>query len=48
LGASGDAERVASISVRYGVALAKHAVPEWQATLDALQICRRSGITWIR
>lgn len=35
--AAGETERVASISVRYGAALARRAVPEWQATLDALQ-----------
>jgi alpha-beta hydrolase superfamily lysophospholipase len=35
--AAGDTERVESISVRYGTALAERAVPEWQATLDALQ-----------
>ena len=35
--AAGDTERVAAISVRYGTALAQRAVPEWQATLDALQ-----------
>ncbi|HEX3812263.1 MAG TPA: alpha/beta hydrolase [Mycobacteriales bacterium] len=35
--AAGDTERVASISVRYGISLAERAVPEWQATLDALQ-----------
>ncbi len=35
--AAGQAERVTSISVRYGAALAERAVPEWQATLDALQ-----------
>ena len=35
--AAGDTERVASISVRYGIALARRGVPEWQATLDALQ-----------
>jgi pimeloyl-ACP methyl ester carboxylesterase len=35
--AAGDTERVASISTRYGTALAERAVPEWQATLDALQ-----------
>jgi hypothetical protein len=34
---AGDAERIKSISVRYGVALAGRAVPEWRATLDALQ-----------
>jgi dienelactone hydrolase len=35
--AAGDTAGVASISVRYGTALAERAVPEWQATLDALQ-----------
>jgi alpha-beta hydrolase superfamily lysophospholipase len=35
--AAGETERVESISVRYGIALAQRAVPEWQATLDALQ-----------
>jgi dienelactone hydrolase len=35
--AAGEAERVKSVSVRYGAALAQRAVPEWQATLDALQ-----------
>ena len=35
--AAGDARRVSSVSARYGAALAKRAVPEWQATLDALQ-----------
>ena len=35
--AAGETERVASITVRYGTALAQRAVPEWQATLDALQ-----------
>jgi hypothetical protein len=35
--AAGDTERVASVSVRYGIALARRAVPEWQAALDALQ-----------
>jgi dienelactone hydrolase len=34
---AGDTERVASISVQYGISLAQRAVPEWQATLDALQ-----------
>jgi len=34
---AGETERVASITVRYGTALARRAVPEWQATLDALQ-----------
>jgi pimeloyl-ACP methyl ester carboxylesterase len=35
--AAGETERVTSISVRYGTSLAQRAVPEWQATLDALQ-----------
>jgi alpha-beta hydrolase superfamily lysophospholipase len=35
--AAGQAERVASISARYGAALAERAVPEWRSTLDALQ-----------
>jgi pimeloyl-ACP methyl ester carboxylesterase len=35
--AAGDTEGVGSITVRYGTALAQRAVPEWQATLDALQ-----------
>ena len=35
--AAGETERVASISALYGIALAQRAVPEWQATLDALQ-----------
>jgi alpha-beta hydrolase superfamily lysophospholipase len=35
--AAGDAERFKSISVRYAISLAERAVPEWQATLDALQ-----------
>ncbi|WP_439378817.1 dienelactone hydrolase family protein [Amycolatopsis lexingtonensis] len=34
---AGDTERVKSISADYGAALAERAVPEWQATLDALQ-----------
>ncbi|WP_236790565.1 dienelactone hydrolase family protein [Amycolatopsis sp. GM8] len=34
---AGDAGRVKSISVAYGIALAERAVPEWQATLDALR-----------
>ena len=34
---AGDTERVKSVSVRYGTSLAQRAVPEWQATLDALQ-----------
>jgi pimeloyl-ACP methyl ester carboxylesterase len=35
--AAGDAERFASVSANYGIALAEQAVPEWQATLDALR-----------
>lgn len=35
--AAGDTAQVASISAEYGAALAVRAVPEWQATLDALQ-----------
>lgn len=34
---AGDDERFESVSVRYGRSLAERAVPEWQATLDALQ-----------
>ncbi len=34
---SGDVERFKKVSVRYNVSLAERAVPEWQATLDALQ-----------
>jgi pimeloyl-ACP methyl ester carboxylesterase len=35
--AAGDNERFRSVSVRYGIELAERAVPEWRATLDALQ-----------
>ena len=35
--AAGETERVTSISVRYGTSLSERAVPEWRATLDALQ-----------
>lgn len=35
--AAGEAERVKSVSVRYGTSLAARAVPEWRATLDALR-----------
>jgi alpha-beta hydrolase superfamily lysophospholipase len=35
--AEGDTERVESLSIRYGISLAERAVPEWRATLDALQ-----------
>jgi pimeloyl-ACP methyl ester carboxylesterase len=34
---AGDNERFKSISIRYVSSLAERAVPEWQATLDALQ-----------
>ena len=34
---AGDSEGVKAASVRYGIALAERAVPEWRATLDALQ-----------
>jgi alpha-beta hydrolase superfamily lysophospholipase len=40
---AGDTERVASVSSRYGAALAERAVPEWQATLDALQALPEIG-----
>lgn len=35
--AAGDTERFESVSVRYAISLTERAVPEWQATLDALQ-----------
>jgi alpha-beta hydrolase superfamily lysophospholipase len=35
--AAGEAERFKSVSAGYGTALAERAVPEWRATLDALQ-----------
>ena len=35
--AAGETERFKSISLRYGTSLAQRAVPEWQATLEALQ-----------
>jgi alpha-beta hydrolase superfamily lysophospholipase len=35
--ATGDAERFESVSVSYAISLTERAVPEWQATLDALQ-----------
>jgi dienelactone hydrolase len=34
---AGDTEGVKSVSVSYGISVAERAVPEWQATLDALQ-----------
>jgi dienelactone hydrolase len=42
--AAGDTERFESISVRYVTSLAERAVPEWQATLDALQKLPEIGI----
>jgi dienelactone hydrolase len=41
---AGETERVESITVRYGTSLAQRAVPEWQATLDALQQLPEIGI----
>jgi dienelactone hydrolase len=35
--AAGETERFKAVSLRYGISLAERAVPEWQATLDALQ-----------
>jgi pimeloyl-ACP methyl ester carboxylesterase len=35
--AAGDNERFESVTVRYAISLAERAVPEWRATLDALQ-----------
>ena len=35
--AAGDNGRFEAAGVRYGIALAERAVPEWQATLDALR-----------
>jgi fermentation-respiration switch protein FrsA (DUF1100 family) len=35
--AAGDSPAVAAVSAQYGMTLARQAVPEWQATLDALQ-----------
>jgi dienelactone hydrolase len=34
---TGDQERFKEVSIRYTTSLAERAVPEWQATLDALQ-----------
>jgi hypothetical protein len=34
---AGDDERIRSVSVDYGIRLARQAVPEWQEVLDALQ-----------
>ena len=41
--AAGDGERFKSVSLRYGISLAERAVPEWQATLDALQALPEIG-----
>lgn len=43
--AAGDTERFRSASIRYVTALAEQAVPEWQATMDALQALPEIGIT---
>ncbi len=40
---AGETERVAAISCEYGAALAERAVPEWRATLDALQALPEFG-----
>lgn len=40
---AGENERFESVSVRYGMSLAERAVPEWQATLDALQQLPKIG-----
>jgi dienelactone hydrolase len=40
---AGDTERVKSIIAHYGALLAERAVPEWQATLDALQALPEIG-----
>jgi dienelactone hydrolase len=41
--AAGDAGRFESVSIRYAISLAERAVPEWQATLDALQALPEIG-----
>ena len=41
--AAGDKERFESVSVGYAISLAERAVPEWQATLDALQALPEVG-----
>ncbi len=41
--AAGDKKRFESVSVHYGISLAERAVPEWQATLDALQTLPEIG-----
>jgi dienelactone hydrolase len=42
--AAGDAERFESVSIRYAKSLAERAVPEWRATLDALQSLPEIGV----
>jgi pimeloyl-ACP methyl ester carboxylesterase len=41
--AAGDTERFRSVSIDYSTSLAQRAVPEWQATLDALQALPEIG-----
>jgi dienelactone hydrolase len=41
--AAGDSERFESVSIRYAKSLAERAVPEWRATLDALQTLPEIG-----
>jgi dienelactone hydrolase len=41
--AAGENARFKSISIRYATSLAERAVPEWQATLDALQTLPEIG-----
>jgi dienelactone hydrolase len=41
--AAGDTARFESVSVRYAISLTERAVPEWQATLDALQTLPEIG-----
>ncbi|MFI7063449.1 dienelactone hydrolase family protein [Kribbella sp. NPDC050124] len=40
----GDNERFKSVSIRFAISLAERAVPEWQATLDALQELPEIGV----
>jgi alpha-beta hydrolase superfamily lysophospholipase len=40
---AGDTARFESVSVRYAISLTERAVPEWQATLDALQTLPEIG-----
>jgi pimeloyl-ACP methyl ester carboxylesterase len=42
--AADDIERFESVSVRYVTSVAERAVPEWQATLDALQELPEIGV----